>query len=528
MGHLKMLKDMRFSLWAIAVAVLAFLALLPFGVMAQTPGSSPASSQETLKPQELEALVAPIALYPDTLLAEVLMAATYPLEVVQADRWLTANKNLKEDQSKAAVDKQPWDGSVKALVATPSVLTMMSSKLDWTQKLGDAFLAQQTEMMDAIQRLRAKAQANNHLASTDEQTVTVRQEQNRQVIAIEPTDPNTVYVPYYDPAVVYGAWPYADYPPYYFPDSYAGYIGPGLIATGIVFGAGYALSRWVSRGNYWGGGINWIRNTINVNRPVVNPLSGNVWQHNPAHRRGVRYNNVNVQQRFGNTNIAAGTRPRPDFRGSGGQQVLRPGSGVANRPSAGTLPSNRPIAGGRPSSGANRPSAGTLPSNRPVAGNRPSSGANSPSARNRPSSGANRPTARSRPAPQRMASRPSGGGGPRMGGGGRRAAGGFGGGGMRGGGGRGGGRRSDIALKHDIHLLGRLDNGLGFYRFSYSGSNKAYVGVIAQEVQAVMPSAVERGRDGYLQVFYHKLGVPFQTYNQWITSGAHVPAGSER
>jgi hypothetical protein len=139
-----------------------------------------------------------------------------------------------------------------------------------------AFLAQQTDMMDAIQRLRAKAQANNKLTSTTQQKVTVRQEQNRQVIAIEPTDPNTVYVPYYDPAVVYGDWPYADYPPYYFPDYYAGYIGPGLIATGIAFGAGYALSRWISRGNYWGGGINWNRNTINVNRPVVNPLNGNV------------------------------------------------------------------------------------------------------------------------------------------------------------------------------------------------------------------------------------------------------------
>src|SRR6516162_4404450 len=149
-----MLKDRRFNLPAIA-AVLAFLVLLPAGVMAQTP-PPPASSQEPLKPEELEALVAPIALYPDTLLAEVLMASTYPIEVVQADRWLTANKNLKEDQLKAAADKQPWDGSVKSLVATPSVLTMMSSKLDWTQKLGDAFLAQQTDVMDAIQRLRTK------------------------------------------------------------------------------------------------------------------------------------------------------------------------------------------------------------------------------------------------------------------------------------------------------------------------------------------------------------------------------------
>ena len=304
------------------------------------------------------------------------MASTYPLEVVQADRWLTANKNMKGDQFKAAVDKLSWDGSVKALVATPSVLTMMSSKLDWTQKLGDAFLAHQTEMMDAVQRLRTKAQANNQLTSTKEQKVTVRQEQNWQVIAIEPTDPNTVYVPYYDPAVVYGEWPYADYPPYYFPDYYAGYIGPALIATGIAFGAGYALSRWISRGNYWGGGVNWNRNTINVNRPVVNPLNGNVWQHNPAHRRGVRYNDVNVQRRFSNANITAGNRARPDFRGSGGQQVLRPGGGATNRPNAGTLPANRPTAGNRPVSGANRPTAGNRPpsgANRPTAGNRPSS-----------------------------------------------------------------------------------------------------------------------------------------------------------
>jgi len=218
------------------LSMVAFLVLVPFVVMTQTPNPSAASpattSDQPLKPEEIAALVAPIALYPDNLLAEVLMASTYPLEVVQADRWATANKNLDQDQLKAAVDKQPWDSSVKALVATPSVLTMMSTKLDWTLKLGDAFLAQQTDVMDAIQRLRAKAQANNKLTSTRQQTVTVRQEQNRQVIAIEPAEPNTVYVPYYDPAVVYGDWPYADYPPYYFPDYYGGYIGVSGPETG--------------------------------------------------------------------------------------------------------------------------------------------------------------------------------------------------------------------------------------------------------------------------------------------------------
>jgi hypothetical protein len=171
---------------------------------AQTSASPPASdqSQQLLQAAELDQLVAPIALYPDALLAEVLMASTYPLEIVQADRWATENKALKGDQLKAAVDKQTWDESVKSLVATPSVLAMMSEKLDWLQKLGDAVLAQQPDVMDAVQRLRAKAQANNKLTSTKEQKVSVAQQGNKQVIVIEPTVPDTIYVPYYDPAVV--------------------------------------------------------------------------------------------------------------------------------------------------------------------------------------------------------------------------------------------------------------------------------------------------------------------------------------
>jgi hypothetical protein len=514
------------------------LVLTPLTAMAQTPSPSSgqpaaASDQPPLKPEELEALVAPIALYPDTLLAEALMASTYPLEVVQADRWAKANKNLKDDRLKAAVEKQSWDDSVKALVATPSVLDMMSAKLDWTQKLGDAVLAQQAEVMDAIQRLRAKAQATNKLTSTKEQKVTVRPEQNRQIIAIEPTMPNEIYVPYYDPAVVYGGWPYPDYPPYYFQDYFPNYIGAGLIGAGIAFGAGYLLGRWVSGGSYWGGGMNWGGNNIAVNRPININNIGNNWQHRVEHRRGVPYNNGDVRQRFGNNNISAGNRPRPDFRGTGGQQVLKPGGerpNVGNRPSTGNRPSNKPSVGNRPS---NKPNVGNRPSNKPSVGNRPS---NRPSAGNRPST---RPSAGSRP--NRAVSRPAHGGragGARGGGfsrgggggGGMRAAGGGsrgGGGGARGGGGGGGGggraRRSDVALKHDITLLGRLDDGLGFYPFSYNGSNKYYVGVMAQEVQTVMPQAVVRDRDGYLRVFYDRLGVKFQTYNHWLASGARVP-----
>src|SRR5271163_2183489 len=204
------------SLSTIRSIALAILVLAPFGANAQTSTAAAAASDaQLLKPAELDQLVAPIALYPDSLLAEVLMASAYPLDIVQAERWLEANKNLSGDQLKAAVDKQPWDDSIKSLVATPSVLKMMSEKLDWTEKLGNAVVAQQADVMDGIQRLRAKAQANNKLSSTKEQKVTVSQPQGKQVIAIAPADPNTVYVPYYDPAIVYGPWPYPSYPPYY-------------------------------------------------------------------------------------------------------------------------------------------------------------------------------------------------------------------------------------------------------------------------------------------------------------------------
>ncbi|MGY3342681.1 hypothetical protein ACVW16_002320 [Bradyrhizobium sp. USDA 4474] len=199
----------------------AILASLGIGLPAlaqtadQTPqatSSSPAPvpDQGTLKPAELEGLVAPIALYPDTLLSNVLMASTYPLEVVHAARWLNQNKDLKGDALKAGAEKQEWDASVKALIATPSVLQMMNEHLEWTQKLGEAFLAQQQDVMDAVQRLRSKAYDRKKLVTTNEQKVTVREDQNRQFIYIEPAAPDSIYVPYYEPQVVFGDWPYSD------------------------------------------------------------------------------------------------------------------------------------------------------------------------------------------------------------------------------------------------------------------------------------------------------------------------------
>src|SRR3954469_5482280 len=273
-----------------------------------TAAAAPVPDQPPLKPAELDGLVAPIALYPDALLANVLMASTYPLEVVRAERWLNQNKSLKNDQLKAAAEKQDWDASVKSLVAAPSVLQMMSERLEWTQKLGEAFLAQEQDVMDAVQRLRARAYERQKLVTTKEQVVTTKQEQNRQVILIEPAVPDTIYVPYYEPQVVYGDWPYTDYPAYPYYWGYPGYIAAGVIATGLAFGGAYALGRWApggswGRGGYWGGSrINWAGGGINVNRGA----RVEHWNHNPAHRQGGRYNNANLQQRFGSANRAVG------------------------------------------------------------------------------------------------------------------------------------------------------------------------------------------------------------------------------
>jgi hypothetical protein len=524
----------------IAIALLFFASHASF---AQTTAAAPPadqSQQQLLSAGRLDALVAPIALYPDALLSEVLMASTYPLEVVEADRWADANKNLKGDALKGAVDKQSWDDSVKSLTATPDVLDMMSSKLDWTQQLGDAVLAQQPDVMDAIQRLRSKAQANNKLTSNKQQTVSTQQQNGQPVIVIAPTDPNYVYVPYYDPGVVYGSWPYPAYPPYYWPTP--GYIAGGVIATGLAFGAGYAIGRWASGGCCWGGGFNWGGNNITVNRNVnINNIGGNNWNHNPAHRGGVRYNNTNVAAKFGGNraNIANGAGNRMDFRGRSGNQVLNPGAGGGNRPGGDARPGggNRPGAGGggerRPTNAGagNRPGGGG--GNRPGAGGggKPrQAGGGRPGGNGLGNIGAGR-TAGLEGARGRASLGGGGGGLPRGGGGGGIARGGGGGGGMRGGGGGGrggggggGGRRSDIRLKHDVVLLGRLEDGLGFYRFAYNGSGQAYVGVMAQEVQAVMPEAVTQGTDGYLRVYYDKLGVRFQTYNAWLAAGAKIPS----
>jgi len=342
--------------------ILSGLASLP--APAQDAGVSPETQQQTLLDAgQLDQLVAPIALYADPLLAQVLMASTYPLEVVQADRFAQGNKGLQGDKLDAALAKQDWDTNVKDLVSTPTVLAMMSDKLDWTQSLGDAVLAQQADVMDAIQRLRSKAQEAGKLETTEQQTVKTTEEADKEVIVIEPASPEVVYVPYYDPAVVYGAWPYPDYPPYYFPPP-AGWVVGGAIASGIAWGAGFAIGNAIWGDFDWRhGNINVdIDRNVNINR---NNAHYSKWEHNSYHRRGVSYNNNNVRNKYAKTNINAGDR-NLDFRGHSGNQVLKPGSG--DHPNLGG--GNRP--GGKPG-GADRPNVGggDRPGAKPGGGDRP-------------------------------------------------------------------------------------------------------------------------------------------------------------
>jgi hypothetical protein len=302
------------------VSLLMILALItPFNVVSPVV-SAQEESKQVFSKEELEQVLAPIALYPDSLIAQILMASTYPLEVVQAERWAKQNKDLKGDALTAALEKQQWDPSVKSLVNFPQVLAMMSEKLDITQRLGDAFLAQQKEVMDTIQILRKKAEAQGNLKTTKEQKVIVEKE--TQTIVIEPANPQVVYVPTYNPVVVYGAWPYPAYPPYpYYPPSYVPGAAVWGFAAGVAVGAawGYAWG-----GCNWRGGdvdVNVMRNANinnNINRGNYarqQPAGGGNFQHNPEHRKGVSYRDQGTAQKYNRASTNDAVRSREDFRG---------------------------------------------------------------------------------------------------------------------------------------------------------------------------------------------------------------------
>ena len=274
--------------------------------------SAVADEGKFTKPQ-LDQMLAPIALYPDDLLTNVLMASTYPLDIVAAARWRKepANAKLKGDALAKALEAKDWDPSIKALVQFPSVLETMSEQLDWTQKLGDAFLSQQDEVMDEIQVLRAKADEAGTLKSNDQQTVTKQpvDSQQREVIVIEPANPSVVYVPEYEPTVVYGPWWYPDYPPYYWPYPGAAYV------NGFFWGAGIAIA-----GSIWGWNhFDWNRRNIDINVNKWNninargsKITSNKWQHSPAHRGPVPYRDKATREKFGQAARAQGNK---DFRG---------------------------------------------------------------------------------------------------------------------------------------------------------------------------------------------------------------------
>ena len=296
-------------------------------VLALGPGFA-LRAQDTKKnftPEQLDQMLAPIALYPDALLSQTLMAATYPLEVVEATRWTQANPNLKGDAAVAAVKDKSWDVSVKSLVAFPQTLAMMNNNLDWTQKIGDAMIGQQKDVADSIQRLRAKAAAAGNLKTTPQQKVTTQPAGQSggsgSAIVIEPANPEVIYVPYYNPNWAYGTWPYPAYPPVYYPPPPN--YGAALM-TGMMFGLGVAAGAAMFGGWHWGwSGTGWGSSytTVNVNRATTisannfdaNRYRDGQWNHDPAHRDGVPYRTQAERERY--NQVRPGAQQREQFRG---------------------------------------------------------------------------------------------------------------------------------------------------------------------------------------------------------------------
>src|SRR5215469_4834869 len=412
------------------LAVLCAIVLLPGNTLADlsSPTSTlappPQNQTAAIPADQLDSLVAPIALYPDPLLAQVLAASTYPLELVQLQKWLEQNKGLKHKALADAVAKQPWDSSVQALAALADVVNRLANDIQRTTDLGNAFLAQQSDVMNAVQRMRKKAQDRGTLKSTEQQTVQTRVVEKQNVIVIEQANPQVVYVPSYDPVVVWGP-PYYPYPPIYYPP--AGYYAAGLA---LSFGVGVMMGAFWSGG--WGWGCGWggnnnvyINNNNNFNRnsnvkrgnrawnlaarggggaggvggvggvggaggvggnrPSTLPAGGSRsnWQHNPQHRGGAPYRDRATADRFGGTtrgdslaNRQASARQQVGRQG-GNLASNRAGAGVSNRAGGGGL-GNR--AGGGSDRSGNRDAFG--------GGSRGSRGYNGASARSSGSRGA--------------------------------------------------------------------------------------------------------------------------------------------
>jgi hypothetical protein len=368
------------QLFRIGVAVLCMV-LLVFGdsVAMGQAAAAPADEAPMIPNDQLDSLVAPIALYPDPLLAQLLAASTYPLEIIQLQQWLEKNKELKGDALTAAVEKQDWDPSVQAMSAFPDVVKQLGDNIKWTSELGNAFLAQQSDVMAAVQRMRKKAMDAGNLKSTEQQKIETKVVETKTVVIIEPASPQVVYVPSYNPVVVYGP-PVYPYPPIYYPP-------PGYYAAGMAISFGIGVAMGAAWGGGWGWGCGWGRNNtvnINVNNNYINHYNktninnkigsgnNNNWRHNPQHRGGAPYSNRTTANKYGGSARGDSVATRQaNARQNQGQ--------TGNRQQAGARPSQGQVGGGASNMGANRASAGgagNKDANRAAAGGAGNAGAN--------------------------------------------------------------------------------------------------------------------------------------------------------
>lgn len=362
----------RSTLLAILLPPIMALCCVP--VTAQEPAAAASAVPETasasFSTEQLEQLVAPIALYPDSLLTQVLMASTYPLEIVEAERWLGKNPGLEGTALDEAMKEKDWDPSVKSLCTLPEVLTKMSDNLDWTQDLGDAFLEQKDQLLDTVQIMRGKAHDAGNLKTTEQQVITVEKE---KIIVIESASPEIVYVPTYSPTVVYAGWgyPHYYYPPFYYPPP------PGY--GWVTFGVGLAVGAAFWGNCHWGWGHhdvninvnrynNFNRNTnINANINNINRTGGQSgWQHDPSHRNGVKYKNQNVASQYGAKTGTSRVSSQQARGWSGTGTANRSGTAAATRQQgAGTLGSST-AANRAQGTAANRPAAATRQQSAPT------------------------------------------------------------------------------------------------------------------------------------------------------------------
>ena len=352
----------KFTRMGGVLASLLLLAASTPASYAQDAPPPPPPPGQTLSADQLDDLVAPIALYPDPLLSQVLVAATYPLEVVQAFQWMQKNPGLAGTALTEAAQQQSWDASIQALVVFPDVLKRLNDDVTWTTNLGNAFLAQQQDVMDAVQRMRQRAQQAGKLASTPQENVVNGNQSGQPYIEIVPADPDVIFVPCYDPMWIWGAPLWYPYPHWWWPPRSVivggvgfGFYGGG-INVGLFFGAGW--HGWAG----WGWHPGWGNRTVIVNNTFIHRYNFNtvnvrdvhgsaVWTHDAAHRQGVPYTTPALRQQF-RGNVRQNVAPRPEAQP--GRAPAQPSERMGNRQVPQSTPpaQNRTVFSGSRNSGA--------------------------------------------------------------------------------------------------------------------------------------------------------------------------------